>query len=97
MSDFDKIEKGLCPNNCGGLNFFWKPIPLLHLLPEDILDLAQLEGVETPDDMFGYLVGVCAKCGFMLSSPPTYEYDYDNYKWIRISSDSTPTPKGEQT
>lgn len=85
MSSFDKIDTGLCPNDCGELSLFEKPVSVLLLLPEDLCTLGELEGTETPMDMFGYLVAVCSKCGFVLSTSPTWEYDYDNHKWVRTS------------
>lgn len=87
MNSFDKMNKGLCPNDCGEMTIFEKPVSKLLMIPEDLCDLGKLEGTETPMDMFGYIVAACSKCGFVLSTPPTWEYDYDEYKWVRISSE----------
>lgn len=89
MSDFDLIEKGLCPNGCGSLTILKKPISKLLLIPEDLCDLGQLEGTETPMDMFGYVTAVCSECGFVLSTEPNWEYDYDEGKWRKCSEQPT--------
>ncbi len=83
---FKKMEKGLCPNDCGSLTILKKPVAILYLLSEDLCSLGKLEGTETPEDMFGYIMAVCPECGFVGTRPPTYEYDYDNYEW-RISGE----------
>lgn len=85
MNYFDKVKKGQCPNDCGDLTILKKPISKLYLIPEDLCDLGELEGAETPEDMFGYIVAVCSECGYILGTSPTYEYDYDASKWVRIS------------
>jgi len=76
-----------CPNGHGPLVFLKKPIAILYLLPEDICDLAELEGTETPEEMFGYIIAVCQECGFIYTTAPAYEYDYDSAKWRRCESD----------
>ena len=69
MGFYDKIDKGLCPNGCGELTKFEKPIAILYVVPTDLLEVLY-EGVDTPEDVFGYLVAHCDKCGFNLSTPP---------------------------
>ncbi len=83
MSILEKIQIGKCPNNCGDLTVLKKPVAILHLLSEDLCTLGKLEGTETPEDMFGYIMVICPECGFVGTRPPTYEYDYDNYEWRR--------------
>jgi len=79
-----------CPNKCGPMTLFKKPPAILFLLPEDICDKAELdEALETPEHMFGYILGVCPECGFILTSAPSYEYDWDDHKWILRISDET--------
>ena len=85
MSSFDKINKGECPNDCGPLTVLKKPISKLLLISEDLCDLGGLEGIETPMDMFGHILGVCPECGFIVGTPPTYEYDYDIHQWVPSS------------
>jgi len=72
MGIHDKINKGLCPNGCGELTRFEKPISILHVIPIDVL-IELYEGIDTPEDSFGYLVAHCDKCGFNLSTPPRDE------------------------
>ena len=79
-----------CPNKCGPMNLFKKPPSILYLLPEDICEKADLdEALETPENMFGYLLGVCPECGFTLISAPAYAYDWDDHKWILRNSDES--------
>lgn len=78
---FKKIANGLCPNDCGPLTILKKPVAILYLLSEDICDIIGLNGIETPEHMFGYILVVCPECGFIGTRPPTYEYDYDRGKW----------------
>jgi hypothetical protein len=71
-----------CPNKCGNLTILERPVSVLHLLSEDLIDLGDLEGTETPEGMFGYIRIICSKCGFVGMNPPTHEYDYENAKWF---------------
>lgn len=71
-----------CPNKCGPLNILKKPMAILYLLPEDVLDMCDLEGTHTPENMFGHLLGVCGECGFTLLTTPIVERDYDNGIWV---------------
>ena len=92
MSSFEKMRNGLCPNDCGPLTILKRPIPKLHLVPEDLCD--PLEGVETPEDMFGYITAICPECSFILGTPPTYYYNYDLGIWKKIKrqpSDEKPS------
>ncbi len=91
-------EKGECPNAHGPLVIFKKPPPILHLLSEDMLDVANLMGEEdTPEHMFGYLLAVCQECGFVLSSAPSYEYNYDLGKWRPVPIESVVQTSGDST
>lgn len=83
MSSLDLIEKGFCPNGCGELTWLKKPHAILYLIPEDLCE--PLEGVDTPEDMFGFIKALCSECGFIASTPPTHEYDYELEGWFRIS------------
>lgn len=74
-------DRSDCPNKCGPMTLLKKPMAILYLLPEDVCELSHLEGTETPEHMFGYVLGVCQECGFTLSSMPSYEYNYDEHKW----------------
>lgn len=74
-------DRNNCPNGCGLITILKKPMAILFLLPEDVCELSHLEGTETPEHMFGYVVGVCQECGFVWTTAPTYEYNYDEYKW----------------
>jgi len=87
VSKLDRLEEGLCPNACGDLIVLKKPVSVLHLLSEDLCDIAELEGTETPEGMFGYIKVICPECGFVGMIAPTHEYDYENAKW-RNSGDS---------
>ncbi len=50
-----------CPNDCGYLTLLKKRVPMLHLVPEDLLEYAEGEEGE-----YGYLACVCPECGFVL-------------------------------
>ncbi len=68
VSKFDMKEHGQCRNACGALTLLKKPIPILHMIPTELVE--HLSGKETPDGMYGYLAGVCPECGFVLISGP---------------------------
>ena len=65
MNSFELIERGECPNGHGNMIYFNHPISILHILPEELLD--DLNGVDTPDNMYGYLAAICQECGFVLT------------------------------
>ena len=77
-------ERGECPNAHGPLVIFKKPPAILHLLSEDLLDVGELMGTETPEDMFGRIIAVCQECGFVATTPPNHEYNYEQGKWLPI-------------
>ena len=81
----EKIKKGECPSGHGPLILFKHPIAILYLLSEDLCSIGELEGTETPEDMFGYILGICQECGFIVTTSPNYEYDWDYSKWVRVS------------
>ena len=83
-------DRESCPNKCGPMTFLKKPVAILFLLPEDVCELAELEEAETPEHMFGYVVGVCQECGFVFTTAPSHEYNYDTHEWgLRQTSDET--------
>lgn len=65
---FPKLEPTACPNGCCYLTLLKRPPPMLHLLPEDFVDL--LDGKDIAEGEYGYLAGVCPECGFVLISGP---------------------------
>ena len=69
MGIYEKIDQGLCPNDCGELTKFEKPIAILYIVPVELLEVLY-EGYDTPEDIFGYLLAHCDKCGFNLTTPP---------------------------
>lgn len=72
MGAYDKINRELCPNGCGELTVFKKPITILYLIPDELL-ITLYEGVELSEDSFGHIIAHCDKCGFNLSTTPKEE------------------------
>jgi len=68
MSYFENIRDGKCPNDCGDLQIFKKPIALLYVTPTELIE-ELYQGVDTPEDVFGHIIGHCDKCGFTLTTP----------------------------
>ena len=62
----DMSEDAGCPNSCGVPILLKRRIPILHLIPTELLD--HLQGKETPEGMYGYLIGTCPVCGFILAT-----------------------------
>ena len=83
------LKEGKCPNAHGDLVFPKHPISILLLLSEDLCTVAELEGTETPEGMFGYVVAFCPECGFVATTDPSHEYDYDEGKWRTCSDTAT--------
>jgi len=69
----DLLKKGVCPNECGDLVFI-KPHEILYLIPESLFDYIP---VDAKDDHYGYIVAVCPKCGFILTSGASREEEED--------------------
>ena len=69
MGLYETLAHGQCPNKCGKLTTFEKPIAILYTIPVDLLEVLY-EGYDTPEDIFGYLVAHCDKCGFNWTTPP---------------------------
>lgn len=57
----------VCPNKCGKLTILMKPISILYVTPVELLE-EFYEGHDTPEDLFGYIIAVCDKCGFFLGT-----------------------------
>lgn len=84
-----------CPNECGPMTILKKPMAILFLLPEDVCELSHLEGTETPENMFGYVIGVCQECGFVLTTSPSYFYNYDDHKQKSLQDSDETGDKNE--
>ena len=69
MGLYETLAQGQCPNKCGELTKFEKPIAILYTVPVELLEVLY-EGYDTPEDIFGYLLAHCDKCGFNLTTPP---------------------------
>ena len=70
MGNFDKILKGLCPNDCGELTKIKKPIPIWQLLPMEALEGVGEYLTEQAYEEFENtsLTFLCSECGFALTS-----------------------------
>ena len=75
------LKEGKCPNAHGPLVIPKHPIAILYLLSEDLCSVAELEGAETPEGMFGYVIGFCPECGFVATTAPSHEYNYETCEW----------------
>ena len=95
MDTFELLDHGKCPNGHGDMVYFNHPISILHILPEELLE--DLEGVDTPDNMYGYLAAICQECGFVLTVKSITNHE-KYMEWLKVyrSSQRDP-PYGERT
>ena len=90
-------ELGICPNAHGPLVILKHPIRIANLLPEDMLDVANLMGTDTPDTFLGCVIAFCQECGFVASTSPTHEYNYDLGAWVVPPVEEEDQTSGEKT
>lgn len=88
MGIYEKLEQGLCPNECGKIQKLEKPIAILYVVPPDLLELLY-EGHDTPENIFGHILAHCDKCGFNLTTAPK-EDAFDHLDNITILGIQTP-------
>ncbi len=62
MSGLPRLKHAVCPNGCGDLTLLKKRQPMLHLVPEDLLEYVK----DAEENDYGSLAGVCPECGFVL-------------------------------
>lgn len=89
-------ELGICPNAHGPLVILNHPIEIGSLLPEDMLDVANLMGTDTPDSFLGSITAFCQKCGFVASTPPTHEYNSFLGEWEIPETEEDQTSEGSR-
>lgn len=63
-------EEFQCPNKDGMLIFPKRRIPILHLLPELLMDKVceDIELSNVPEEAFEYITAICPECGFCLTT-----------------------------